>query len=258
MSPTAPTPADAFDPKLLVVTIPTYNEIENIERLVTEVLAQDPRIEVVVADDHSPDGTWKAVGAMAATDPRVHLLDRTTDRGRGRAGRDGYVKALQLGADAAFEMDADFSHHPSHLPQLIAALAHADVVLGSRQVKGGEDIGRPWFRRLLTRASNLYARLALGLPVSDCNSGYRGWRRSALEAVDVGAAFSPGPAIVHELLYKARVKRQRMVEVPIRFTEREEGTSTLTFRTLLRSYMTVLRLRWMGLTGRLFRPGRGA
>lgn len=238
-----------------MVTIPTYNEIENIERLVAEVLAQDERIQVVVADDHSPDGTWKAVGALAAKNSRVHLLDRTTDRGRGRAGRDGYVEALRLGADVAFEMDADFSHHPRHLPQLIAALEDADIVLGSRQVPGGQDVGRPWFRKLLTRASNLYARVALGLPVSDCNSGYRGWRRSALQAVDVGSAFSPGPAIVHELLYKARVKKQRMVEVPIVFCDREEGTSTLTFRTLLRSYFSVFRLRWLGITGRLFEGG---
>lgn len=236
----------------IVVTIPTYNEIENIVRLVTEVLAQDPRISVVVADDHSPDGTWKAVGELAARDPRVHLLDRLTDRGRGRAGRDGYVKALALGADAAFEMDADFSHHPRHLPALIAALADADVVLGSRQVPGGADVGRPLLRRLLTRASNLYARLLLGLPVSDCNSGYRGWRRAALLAVDVAAAESPGPAIVHELLYKARVRGLRLAELPITFVERQEGTSTLTFRTLLRSYVAVLRLRWRGATGRLF------
>ncbi|RKY21811.1 MAG: hypothetical protein DRQ55_02975 [Planctomycetota bacterium] len=250
-------PSDhSFSPALIVVTIPTYNEIENIEKLVREVLEQDPRIEVVVADDHSPDGTWKAVAAMQAADPRVHLLDRTSQRGRGYAGRDGYVEALRLGADVAFEMDADFSHHPRHLPALIAALEQADVVLGSRQVPGGQDLGRPWFRTLLTRASNLYARVALGLPVSDCNSGYRGWRRSALEAVDVGNAFSPGPAIVHELLYKARVKRQRMLEVPIVFTEREEGESTLTFRTLLRSYVGVMRLRWLGITGRLFAGGR--
>jgi dolichol-phosphate mannosyltransferase len=248
--------SDGFSPSKIVVTIPTYNEIENIEKLVTEILTQDPRIEVVVADDHSPDGTWKAVAAMQEKDPRVHLLDRTTDRGRGYAGRDGYVEALRLGADVAFEMDADFSHHPRHLPELIAALENADVVLGSRQVRGGQDIGRPWFRKLLTRASNLYARLALGLPVSDCNSGFRGWRRSALEAVDVGNAFSPGPAIVHELLYKARVKKQRMAEVPIVFTDREEGESTLTFRTLLRSYVTVMRLRWLGISGKLFEGGR--
>ncbi len=236
----------------IVVTIPTYNEIENIETLVREILVQDERIEVVVADDDSPDGTWRAVAALAAADPRVHLLHRTSDRGRGRAGAAAYAWALQHGADAAFEMDADFSHQPRYLPAMIAALAEADVVIGSRQVAGGRDIGRPLWRRWLTRASNLYVRLALGVPIGDCNSGYRGFRRRALEAIDVGSAFSPGPAIVHELLYKARLRGMTMVEVPIEFVERELGQSTLTFRTLLRSYFTILALKWRGVTGRLF------
>jgi dolichol-phosphate mannosyltransferase len=236
----------------IVVTVPTYNEIENVEGLVTEILAQDGRIEVLVADDDSPDGTAAAVAAMSEKDARVHLLLRTTDRGRGRAGRDAYAWALQRGADMAFEMDADWSHHPRYLPAMIAALSTHDVVLGSRQVPGGADIGRSAARRWLTRMSNLYVRLMLGLPVRDCNSGYRGFRREALEEIDAGNAFSPGPAIVHELLYKARVKRLSITEVPIEFREREQGTSTLTFGTLLRSYVTILRLRWLGLTGRLF------
>ncbi len=237
----------------VVVTVPTYNEIENIERLIGEILAQDERVEVLVADDNSPDGTWKRVAELGESNPRVHLLHRTTDRGRGRAGRDAYAWALEQGADLAFEMDADFSHHPRYLPAMIAALeGGADVVLGSRQVPGGKDIGRTWLRRWLTNASNLYVRIVLGLPVGDCNSGYRGFRRSALEAIDAGHAFSPGPAIVHELLYKASRRKLKMVEIPIEFVDREEGTSTLTFSTLLRSYVTILRLRWMGLTGKLF------
>ena len=219
----------------IVVTVPTWNEIENIEGLCREILAQDPRIEVLVADDDSPDGTWKAVAAMARTEPRVHLLHRTGDRGRGRAGRAAFVAALELGADLVFEMDADWSHHPRHLPAMIAALDGADVVLGSRRVPGGADIGRTAFRRWLTAASNLYVRLLLGVPVRDCNSGYRGWRAGALRAVDVDRAFSPGPALVHELLFKARLRGQRIVEVPIRFQDRERGQSTLTFRTLPRS-----------------------
>ena len=236
----------------IVVTIPTYNEIENIASLTEAVLEKDPRIEVLVADDNSPDGTWKAVGEMAAQNPRVHLLHRTTDRGRGRAGRAGFAWALDHGADVAFEMDADWSHHPRHLPALIAALESHDVVLGSRRVPGGEDVGRTALRRAITAASNLYVRLLLGVPVKDCNSGYRGFRRSALEAIDVRHAFSPGPALVHELLYKARLRRLRIAEVPIRFKDRERGTSTLTFRTLMRSYVTILRLRWLALTGRIW------
>lgn len=236
----------------IVVTVPTYNEAENIEALATAILEQDPRIEVLVADDSSPDGTADLVRAMGGRDHRVQLLLRTTDRGRGRAGRDAFVRALSRGADLVFEMDADFSHDPRHLPEMIKALERHDVVLGSRQVPGGADIGRPAWRRALTGLSNLYVRLVLGLPVKDCNSGYRGWRRHALLVIDVGRAFSPGPAIVHELLYKAHLRGQRLGEIPIQFKERVRGTSTLSFSTLLRSYVTVLRLRWMALTGRLF------
>jgi dolichol-phosphate mannosyltransferase len=236
----------------IVVTVPTYNEAENIEALVAAILEQDPRIDVLVADDSSPDGTAELVRKLAAADSRVQLLLRKTDRGRGRAGRDAFVRALNSGADLVFEMDGDFSHDPRHLPEMIKALERFDVVLGSRQVPGGADIGRPFWRRMLTRLSNRYVRTVLGLPVLDCNSGYRGWRRHALQVIDVGRAFSPGPAIVHELLYKAHLRGQRLGEVPIRFKERERGTSTLSFRTLLRSYVTVLRLRGLTARGRLF------
>jgi dolichol-phosphate mannosyltransferase len=235
----------------IVVTIPTYDEVENIGALVTAVLAQDPRIEVLVADDDSPDGTAKVVEAMAAADPRVHLLLRTTDRGRGRAGRDAFVRALEFGADLVFEMDADFSHHPRHIPAMVEALDKADVVLGSRQVQGGSDLGRPAWRVLLTRASNTYVRWLLRVPVRDCNSGFRAFRRSALEAIDAAHATSAGPAIVHELLYKAALRDLRITEVPIVFRERELGTSTLTFSKLLRSYVSVLKLKARALTGRL-------
>lgn len=236
----------------MVVTVPTYNEIENIESLCAEILAQDERLEVLVADDDSPDGTWKAVAALSERQPRVHLLHRTSDRGRGRAGRAAFVAALDMGADLVFEMDADFSHHPRYLPAMIAALQDCDVVLGSRAVPGGEDVGRTGLRRWLTRASNAFVRLVLGVPVKDCNSGYRGFRRHALVAISVADAFSPGPAIVHEVLYKCARKGLRIREIPIRFVERELGTSTLTFGKLLRSYVTIFRLRWLGLTGRLF------
>jgi len=253
--PAAGRPAmSAFSPARIIVTVPTFNERENVSDLVAQLLRIDARIEVVVADDSSPDGTSRVVEELARHDRRVHLLERKRDFGRGHAGRDAFAWALQHQADAVVEMDADFSHHPRHIPQLLAALEGADVVLGSRQVAGGRDLGRPWWRVLLTRVSNTYVRWVLGVPVRDCNSGFRAFRRSALEAIDAGHALSPGPAIVHELLYKASVRKLRIVEVPIEFKERERGTSTLTFRKLLRSYVTVFKLRLRGLTGRLFPP----
>ncbi len=237
-----------------IVTIPTYCEAENIEALIRALIGLSPRIGVVVADDESPDGTADIVRRLAEQDERVHLLLRRSQHGRGHAGRDAFVKALQLGAQRVVEMDADFSHHPDHVPALLAALDQADVVLGSRQVPGGQDVGRPWSRVMLTRASNLFVRIMLGVPVKDANSGYRAFRREALQAVDVAHAFSSGPAIVHELLYKASLRGLRITEVPIVFRERELGTSTLTFRKLLRSYVSVFRLRWLALTGRLLPP----
>lgn len=242
----------------IVVTVPTYNEIENIESLIAEILAQDDRIEVLVADDDSPDGTWQAVAALAITEPRVHLLHRKTMRGRGHAGKAAYLWAIEKGADLAFEMDADFSHHPTHLPAMIDALADHDVVLGSRQVEGGEDTRPAVLRRWLTRASNLYARTLLGLPVADCNSGFRGFRKEALVVAGIDAVFSPGPAIVHELLFRARLAGCTMTEIPITFVDRDKGESTLTFATLLRSYVTILRLRCMAWTGKLAPPSKGS
>jgi len=238
----------------VVVTVPTWNESLNIELLVKELLALGPHVEVLVADDDSPDGTWKLVAAMAEREPRVHLMHRKTDRGRGRAGRDAFVKALELGADAAVEMDADFSHPPRYIPQMLAQLESGyDVVLGSRGVSGGKDLGRPLSRRVITKLANLYIRILLGVPVKDCNSGFRAWRRSALEAVRVGQTASQGPAIVQELLFKAVQAGQCVTEVPIEFVERARGESSLTFGKLMQGYIMVLRLRWWALTGKLWR-----
>ena len=157
-----------------------------------------------------------------------------------------------MGADVVVEMDADFSHHPSHVPDLLEALEEgADVVLGSRAVPGGADLGRPWWRRAVTRAANAYIRLVLGVKVRDCNSGFRCFKREALERARVEELRAEGPDIVQELLYRCHRAGLRIVEVPIRFMERQRGASTLTFRLLLRGYFAVLRLKWWGITGRI-------
>lgn len=236
----------------MIVTVPTFNESLNVDRLLDELLGLDPPVEVLVADDDSPDGTWVRVASRAKRDARVHLLHRKTDRGRGRAGRAAFLRALEMGADAVVEMDADLSHPPRYVPAMVAKLEEgSDLVLGSRAVAGGRDVGRPLARRLITRLANAYIRVVLGLSVRDCNSGFRAWRAEALRAVRVAETVSPGPAIVQELLFKARLARLRIVEVPIEFVERERGESTLTFRKLMQGYVMVLRLRWWAWTGRL-------
>ena len=244
----------AWAPRV-VCTLPTYNESLNILPLAREILALGEQYRVLVIDDHSPDGTWKLVEEAGKAEPRLLLLHRTQDKGRGRSGRDGFARALELGAEVVVEMDADFSHQPRYIPELVRALgpegSPCGLVLGSRAVAGGMDADRGWRRRLITKLANLYIRVLLGVSVHDCNSGFRCWRRSTLERIRADQAFSPGPAIVQELLYKTARARIGIREVPIEFTNRLHGQSTLTLRTLMQGYTAVLRLRWMSLTGRL-------
>ncbi|MDP6540312.1 MAG: glycosyltransferase [Planctomycetota bacterium] len=246
--------SDAPGDPAIVCTLPTYDEAGNIESLTRALLALGPNFEVLVIDDDSPDGTWKLVEAMAREEPRVHLLHRTTDRGRGRAGRDGFVRALEMGAQIVVEMDADQSHRPEYVPELVARLEDdpsVGLVLGSRGVPGGRDAERTPLRRWITLAANAYIRIVLGVSVRDCNSGFRCWRRSTLERIAVAETFSPGPAIVQELLFKTARAGIGIAEVPIAFRNREEGESTLTLRTLFAGYTAVLKLRWTAFRGRL-------
>jgi len=246
-------------PLRVVCTLPTYNESGNILALARELLALGPDVHVLVVDDDSPDGTWKIVEEAGKSEPRLRVMRRTRDRGRGRSGRDGFVEALRMGAKIVIEMDADFSHQPSHVPLLLARLdapgpppGHAiGLVLGSRAVAGGSDADRGLVRRWITKLANLYIRVVLGLSVRDCNSGFRCWRREALERIRVEETFSAGPAIVQELLFKAARAGVGIAEVPIDFANRRHGTSTLTFGKLLTGYTTVLQLRWRALTGRI-------
>jgi dolichol-phosphate mannosyltransferase len=260
------TPAPRTPPRV-VCTLPTYNESGNIVELCRELLALRPDLHVLVIDDDSPDGTWRLVEEAGRSEPRLRVLRRTSDRGRGRSGRDGFVEALRMGAEVVIEMDADFSHQPAHVPLLLARLEETGprpgreparepgreigLVLGSRAVSGGRDANRGITRRMITKAANLYIRIVLGLEVRDCNSGFRCWRREALERIRVAETFSDGPAIVQELLFKAARAGVGIAEVPIDFANRRHGSSTLTFGKLLTGYTTVLQLRWLSLIGRI-------
>ncbi len=239
----------------VVVTVPTFNESGNIGLLIDGLLALGPGFHVLVIDDDSPDGTWKIVAERALQDARVHLLHRREDKGRGRSGRDGFVRALALGAPVVIEMDADLSHQPKYIPDMIRRLnggpSPVGLVLGSRATQGGKDADRGVARRAITKLANLYIRVVLGVPVRDCNSGFRAWKRETLEAIRVAETFSAGPAIVQELLFKTARARIGIAEVPIEFQNRQYGESTLTFGKLLTGYVTVLKLRWMSIVGRI-------
>lgn len=239
----------------IVCTVPTYNEADCILDLCRELLALGPNVQVLVIDDDSPDGTWKLVEEAGQAEPRISVLHRTEDRGRGRAGREGFLRALEMGAEIVIEMDADFSHHPRFIPSMVERLNQAGsevgLVLGSRAVEGGTDNDRSFARQWVTRLANGYIRVLLGVPVSDCNSGFRCWRRSTLERIDVDKTFSPGPAIVQELLFKTARAGIPIAEVPIEFIDRVRGESTLNMGILLQGYTMVLRLRWMAICGKL-------
>ncbi len=227
----------------IVATLPTYNEADNIVPLAEALLAVSRRLEVLVIDDDSPDGTWRRVEEMAAREPRIHLVRRVGERGRGSAGAAGFKKALEMGADLVVEMDADWSHHPRFVRPLLEASRRADVVIGSRLVQGGGEEGRRGVRTLITLLANFYIRVVLGLPVKDCTSGFRVFRRWVLESVDWSHVRAGGPAIVQEVLVAARALDARMVEVPILFEERRAGRSTFSFKILMAGILSQLRLR---------------
>jgi len=228
------------------VIIPTYNEKENIKDLIKAIFAlKIPNLEILVVDDNSPDGTWKIVKDMK----KVHLILRKTNRGRGYAGRGGFKYALKNKADYIIEMDGDFSHDPRYIPFLLKEIKNSDVVLGSRLVKGGKDIGRGYLRRLITKIANLYIRLILGIKVKDCNSGYRCFRSGVLKAINPDKIKAKGPDIIQEVLFKASLKGFRIKEVPIEFVDRKKGKSKLGINQLAKGYWVILKLKLMHLFG---------
>jgi dolichol-phosphate mannosyltransferase len=230
---------------LWLAMIPTYNEAENVGPLLDAILALGPEWGALVVDDDSPDGTHRIVAERAAVDPRVHLLHRKTDRGRGTAGIAGFRRALELGADRVLEMDADFSHHPRHVPAMaaVAELRRADLVIGSRLIPGGGERGRSFARRCITSLASAYIRVALGVPVRDPTSGFRLFSRRLLAAMPWEAMRARGPEVVQEVLLAAHRRGFKIVETPIVFEERRAGRSTFSARILWRSFWAVLRLR---------------
>jgi dolichol-phosphate mannosyltransferase len=233
-----------------VIFVPTYNEAPNLERLVGEIRRFSPSSEILIVDDESPDGTGEIADRLASRDASVHVIHRSPPRGRGLAGRDGYLAALDRGADVVLEMDADFSHDPELLPRFWEEIERgADMVLGSRFVREGSDVDRGIVRRTITILANTYIRWVLGVPVGDCNSGYRCFRRETLEAISPATLTSEGPSIVQEVLFRAHRQGAKMVEIPLTFVDRREGDSKLGFGLLLEGYFMILRLKLRALRG---------
>jgi len=211
----------------LVVVIPTYNECENIAWIVGRLRAAVPEADVLVVDDGSPDGTGRVADELAAADPQVSVLHRTEKAGLGAAYLHGFAVALERGYDVVGEMDADGSHQPEQLPAMLAALEDADLVIGSRWVKGGSVVNWPFSRKVLSVGGNIYARAMLGVPVRDVTAGYRLFRRATLEKIELGSVESMGYCFQTDLAWRTVQAGLRITEVPIEFVERVRGESKM-------------------------------
>jgi dolichol-phosphate mannosyltransferase len=234
-----------------LVVVPTYNEAVNLPLIVPQILAQDSRLEVLIVDDNSPDGTGQLADEMAATDARVHVLHRPGKGGLGKAYLAGFRWALERDYELIFEMDADFSHDPKFLIDFLRAVENADLVIGSRYKTGVNVINWPISRLLLSLGANQYARWITGLPVVDSTGGFKCFRRRVLQAIDFERVRSNGYSFQIEMSFRAWKKGFRLVEIPIVFTDRVEGQSKMNKRIVREAIWMVWWLRLKGLVGQL-------
>jgi dolichol-phosphate mannosyltransferase len=231
----------------ILVIIPTYNEVENLRPIVERVRTSVPAAHILVADDNSPDGTGRLADELAAADDHVHVLHRLGKDGLGAAYLAGFAWGIEAGYDVLVEMDADGSHQPEQLPDLLAALVDADLVLGSRWVRGGRVVNWPKSRELLSRGGNLWARIALGIPLRDATGGYRAFRRETLLGLGLNNVASAGYCFQVDLAWRGLKAGYRVVEVPITFVERERGDSKMSRKIVVEALVLTT---WWGLAHR--------
>ena len=235
-----------------LVVVPTYNESANLPQIIPQILAQNPRLEVLVVDDNSPDGTGGIADALASASPRVHVMHREGKLGLGTAYRAGFKWALERQYDFVFEMDADFSHDPRHLPEFLTAIQDADLVLGSRYLQGKVTVVNwPMGRLMLSYCANIYARWFTGLRIWDLTGGFKCFRRRVLEAIDLSQVVSNGYAFQIEMSVRAWRKGFKLREIPIVFVDRAEGQSKMNRAIVREAVWKVPRLRLMGWFGRI-------
>jgi len=234
-----------------LIIIPTFNEIENIERIVPLVLEKDPSINVLIVDDNSPDGTGRIADRMADQDERISVVHRQSKSGLGTAYITGFKFALENGYDLVFEMDCDFSHDPKYIVDFLRAVKDADLVLGSRYISGVNVINWPMSRLLLSYYANVYSRLVTGLPVKDATGGFKCFRRQVLQAIDLDRVKSNGYSFQIEMSFRAWKKGFKIKEIPIVFEDRKVGQSKMSKRIVREAVWMVWRLRLWSLLGRL-------
>lgn len=237
-------------PKTLVVT-PTYNEAENAELFITQVLDQDPSVEILIVDDNSPDGTGAIVARLCETNSRVHLLRRPGKMGLGTAYVAGFKYAIEQKYDFVFEMDADFSHNPDEIPAFLDRIQSCDLVVGSRYTNGVRVVNWPIRRLLLSYFANVYTRIITGMPVKDATGGFKCFRRVVLESIDLDRVKSNGYAFQIEMNFKAFCKKFRLCEQPIIFVDRRSGVSKMNRKIVYEAVFMVWKLKLQKIFGTL-------
>ena len=238
-------------PERALVVVPTYNEAVNLPLIVPQILVQDPRLDVLVVDDNSPDGTGRMADDMAAANPRIHVMHRPEKAGLGKAYLAGFRWALERDYEFVFEMDADFSHDPRFLSIFLDEAKDADLVIGSRYKTGVNVINWPISRLLLSLGANQYAQWITGLPIEDSTGGFKCFRRRVLEAIDFDQVRSNGYSFQIEMSFRAWKKGFRLKEIPIVFTDRVEGQSKMNKRIVREAIWMVWWLRAKSLVGQL-------
>lgn len=231
--------------------IPTYNEREGIEAIIRAVLAQEGGVDILVVDDNSPDGTASIVKSLQADEPRLHLLTRSGKLGLGTAYVAGFKYAIDLGYEAVFEMDADFSHDPAMIPQFLEKIQEFDFVLGSRYVNGISVVNWPLSRLMLSYFASYYTRIITGMPIKDPTGGFKCFRTSVLKSIDLDNIRSNGYSFQIEMNFKAWKKRFRYIEIPIIFVDRRYGKSKMSKAIIREAVWMVWKLRMKSILGKL-------
>ncbi|ACD95641.1 polyprenol monophosphomannose synthase [Trichlorobacter lovleyi] len=231
------------------VVIPTYNEQDNLQRLIEQVLLQDASLQVLVVDDNSPDGTGQLAEELSRSNDRINVLHRPAKLGLGSAYRDGFRRAMELGADLLIEMDADFSHDPSVLPLFLEQIKTHDLVIGSRYLNGISVVNWPLRRLMLSYGANWYTRLITGLTIMDCTSGFKCFRRSLIESIDLDRIRSDGYSFQIEMHFRSAELGAKICEVPIIFIDRRAGQSKMSKRIVREAVLMVWKLKLGSLFG---------
>lgn len=234
-----------------LIILPTYNEAENIERIIGAILEVSKELDVLVIDDNSPDGTSEIVAGLGKKDPRINLIKREEKLGLGTAYIRGFKYAIEKGYDFAFEMDADFSHNPSDIPRFIELLKEYDLIIGSRYLDGVSVVNWPMKRLLLSYFANIFAKKGTGAPINDLTSGFKCYKRCVLESVNLDRIKSDGYGFQIEIDFLIWRKGFRIKEIPIVFTERRVGTSKMNKRIVYQAFFLVLRLGILKILGRI-------